>query len=75
VGIGGEEVAGAGVEVGEIASAAAGDQDLFAGSVSALDDRNAAAAAAGFHGSHKTRGASAENENVETVGMHDAEVN
>jgi hypothetical protein len=75
VGIGGEEVVGAGVQVGEVAAAAAGDKDLLAGLVTALEYRNAAAAAAGFNGGHEARGASAEDENVETVWLHDADVN
>jgi hypothetical protein len=75
VGIGGEEVVGAGVEVGEVRAAAARDEDLSAGSVSALEHRYAAAAPTGFNGGHEARGASAEDENVETVWMHDADVN
>ncbi len=74
VGIGGEEIVGAGVQIGEIASATAGDEDLFAGAAGALEHSNAAAAAASLNGGHEAGGASAEDENVETVCGHDAEV-
>jgi hypothetical protein len=42
--------------------------------VAALEHRNAAAAAAGFNGGHEARGAGAEDENVEAVWMHDADM-
>ena len=45
------------------------------GRFGALEDRNAAAAAAGFDGGHQARGASAENENVEIVRSHGVSFN
>ena len=60
VGIDGEEVVGPGVQVGEVAAASAGDEDFFAGAVGALEDRDTAAAAAGFNGGHEACGAGAE---------------
>ena len=74
MGIGGEEVVGAGMQVGEVAASAAGDEDFFAGAAGALEHSYAAAAAAGFNGGHEACGASAENENVEGVWIHDADV-
>ena len=68
VGVGGEEVFGAGVEVGEVAAAAAGDEDLLAGAVGVFEDEDAAAAAAGFDGAHEAGGAGAEDEDVEVIG-------
>ena len=58
--IGGKEIFGCGVNVGEIAAAAAGDENLFADAVGMFDHSDAAAAFAGFDGTEKACGAGAE---------------
>ena len=73
VGIGGEEIAGLRVQVGEVAAASAGDEDLLARPLGALEDRDTASAAAGFDGGHEARSATAEDEDIETVGIHGAD--
>jgi hypothetical protein len=62
--IGGEELFGGAAEVGEIAAAAAGDQDLFADAIGVIEDKDAAATLACGDGGHETRCASAEDEDV-----------
>ena len=52
VGVGGEEVFRRGVEVGEVAAAPSGDEDLFAGTVGVVEDEGAAVAAPGLNGAH-----------------------
>ena len=52
--VGGEEVFGARVEVGEVAAAAAGDEDLFADAIGMIENEDAAAALAGHDGSHQS---------------------
>ena len=64
VGVGGEEVFRAGVEVGEVAAASAGDEDLLAGAVGVVEEEDAAAAAAGFDGGHQAGGSGSEDEDV-----------
>ena len=49
------------MKIGEIASAAAGNQDFFADARGALQHRNAPSALAGFDGAHQPRSAAAEN--------------
>ena len=66
--IGREEIFGLAVEVGEVAAAAAGDEDLLADAVGVFEHRDAAAALAGFDGAHQTGGAAAENQCVEMMG-------
>ena len=56
----GEEVFGAGVEVGEVAAASAGDENFFAGFFGVVDEEGAAATAAGFDGAHKACGSGTE---------------
>jgi hypothetical protein len=68
VGIGGEEVFGLGVEVGEIAASAAGDKDFFAKAVGVVEEDDTAVAASGFDSTHEACCASAEDECVEGVG-------
>ena len=65
VGIGGEEVVGAGEEVGEVRAASAGDEDFFADAVGAFEEEDAAAALAGFDGAHQAGCACACNYDVE----------
>ena len=55
------------MNVGEIASAAAGDENLFAQTVGVFENRDPALALAGLDGTHQARCAAAENEYVETM--------
>jgi len=64
VGVGRKKIFGGGVEVGEIAAAAAGDQDFLADAVGALEDDDAASALAGFDGTHQAGSACSENDDV-----------
>jgi hypothetical protein len=52
------------MEVGEVAAAAAGDEDFLAGAVGVFEHECAAAAASGFDGAHQTGAAGSEDENV-----------
>ncbi len=58
--IGGKKIFGCGVNVSEIAAAAAGDEDFFADAVGMFDHSDAAAAFAGFDGTEKTCGTGTE---------------
>lgn len=69
--IGGKEIFGCGVNVGEIAAATARDQNLFADAVGMFDHGYAAAAFAGFDGTEKACGTGAENQYVEGAGQMD----
>jgi len=60
------------MEVGEVAAASAGDEDLFAGTLCALEYSDAARAAAGFDRGHEACGSGAEDEDIETVVIHGA---
>src|ERR1035441_9595927 len=62
VSIGRKKVLRAGVEVGEIAAAAAGDQDFLADSIRAFEHQNTAAQLAGFNGTHQASRAGSEND-------------
>jgi hypothetical protein len=64
VGVCGEEIVGARVEVGEVAAASAGDEDLFADAVGVVEDEGASAASAGFDGAHESGGSGAEDDYV-----------
>ena len=57
-------------EVGEVAAATAGDQDFLARALGALEHRDTASAAAGFHRGHEACRASAEDEDIEPVLIH-----
>jgi len=59
VGIGGEEVVGGDVKIGEIAAASAGDKNFLADAVGMFEDSDAAAAVRGFDGGEEAGGASA----------------
>jgi hypothetical protein len=69
VGIRGEKIFWCGVNVGEIAAAAAGDEYFLAGAVRKFDDSHAAAAFGRFDGAEEAGRASAEDENVEGTGQ------
>ncbi len=62
--IGGKEILRAAVQVGEIAAAAAGDQDFLADSIGAFEHQNTPAALAGFNGTHQAGRAGSENDDV-----------
>jgi hypothetical protein len=53
------------VEIGEVAAAAAGDEDLAAGLRAVFEQSHASAAPAGSGGAHKARGARSEDNDVE----------
>jgi len=61
----GEEIFRAAVDVGEVAAASAGDEDLLAGARGAFEDGDAVSTAASFDGAHETGGTCSENEGVE----------
>ena len=57
--IGGEEVVGSGVQVGEIAAASSGDENFLADAVGMFEDSDAAAAVGGFDGGEEAGGTGA----------------
>ena len=63
--VGGEEVFRGGVAISEVAAAAAGDEDLLAGALGALEHEDAAPAAPCLDGAHEAGGAGAEDEDVD----------
>jgi len=63
--IGGDEIFGSGVKVGEVAAASAGNEDFFADAVGVFEERDATAASAGLEGAEETGGTSAEDQDVE----------
>ncbi len=65
MGICGEEVLRPAVEVGEIAAAAAGDQNLLAQAIGAFEDGYTTSALAGFDGAHQPGRAASKNQCVE----------
>ncbi len=67
--IGGEEIFGRGVDVGEIAAAASGDENFLADTVSMFDHRNTPAALACFDRAEEAGSASTKNQNVEGTGQ------
>ena len=65
--IGGKKIFGLAMEIGEVAAAATGDEDLLAESVGSLENGDTAAALTGFDGAHQTGGAAAEDQSVKGV--------
>ncbi len=65
--VGGKEVFGLTVQVGEIAAATTGDEDFFAAAASAFEDGDTAPAGGGVDGAHESRGATAEDECIERL--------
>lgn len=59
------EVFGTGVEIGEVAAASSGDEDLFASAFGVIQDSDGVASAAGLEGAHEASGPCAEDEDVE----------
>ena len=70
VGIGREEVFGATVEVGEVAAASAGDEDLLARAFGVLEDGSTRVRAAGVDGADESGGTCAEDDRVEGMRGH-----
>jgi len=62
--IGGKEILRDSVQVGEIAAAAAGDQDFLADSICAFEHQNTPVALASFNGTHQAGRAGSENDDV-----------
>src|ERR1700730_15923794 len=60
VGIRGDEVFGAAMKIGEIAAAAAGDEDFFACTRGTFEDGHASTALPCFNGAHQACGTGAE---------------
>ena len=58
------------VNVGEVAAAAAGDEDLLARAIGVLEDGDAASALARFDGAHQSGGAGTKNDCVEAMRGH-----
>ena len=55
------------MEIGEVAAAAAGDEDFFADAVGVIEHEDAAATLAGSDGSHEPRCSRAEYEDIESL--------
>jgi hypothetical protein len=72
VGIGGEEIIGPRVQIGEVAAASAGDKDLLSWPLRALKHGDTTPPASSFDCSHEAGRSSAEDEGVEFVSIHDA---
>lgn len=64
MGIGGQEVFRRNLKVGEIAAAAAGDENFFADFLAAFDHQDAPAAFARLDGAHQTGSATAEDHHI-----------
>ena len=58
------------INVGEVAAASTGDEDLLARAISVLQDCNTASALARFDGAHQSGGTGAENDRVEVMLGH-----
>src|SRR6202030_4875098 len=67
VGIRGDEVFGAAMKIGEIAAAAAGDEDFFACTRGTFEDGHASTALPCFNGAHQACGTGAENHGIIVV--------
>jgi hypothetical protein len=63
--IGGDEIFRTTVEVGKVATPAAGDQNLFADSLGPLQHGNATSAPASLNGAHEAGRSGAKNDYVE----------
>jgi hypothetical protein len=68
--VGGEEMAGRGVDVGEVAASAAGDQDFASDPGIVLEDEDAPAPFARFDGAHQSGRAGADDCYIEGRGRH-----
>ena len=63
----GKEILRLAIQISEITAASAGDQNLLAGTIGALKNRDAPPAFAGFDRAHKSRGSCSQNDRVEFV--------
>lgn len=59
-----DEIVRAGVNVGEIASAATGDENLLADAIGPLKDKDASSSFSRLNGAHQAGGARSENDGV-----------
>ena len=66
--IGGNEVFRAAMNVGEVAAAAAGDQNLFSDSVRVVQQGNPLAVFSGLDGAHQASRTCAENDDIKNLG-------
>ena len=73
--IGREKIVGLRVQVGEVAAASAGDEDLLPGPLGTLNHRDAASTTTGFNRGHEASCAAAEDEDIETERFHGANFN
>jgi hypothetical protein len=55
------------MNIGEVAAAAAGDENLFAQAVGMLEDADAPSSLARFNGAHQAGGTSAKDQSIETI--------
>ena len=65
-----EEVFRAAMDVGEVAAAASGDEDLLADSFGMVEQDDAAASAASFEGAHHASGACSEYYDIHLLRAH-----
>ena len=65
--IGAEEILRTAVDICEIATAAAGDENFLADAIGTFEDRDAASTLAGLCRTKESRGAGAEDESIEFV--------
>ena len=65
MGIGGEEVFGAGMEIGEVGAASSGDEDFFSRFVGVVDEEDAVSAMSGEGGAEEAGGTGSEDDDVE----------
>ena len=63
----GEEIFRLAVSIGEVTSAAAGDEDFLARAIGMLDHRDAASASASLRRAHQPGGAAAKNQGIELL--------
>ncbi len=68
--IGREEIFRLTVDVGEVAAASTGDEDLLARAISVLEDCDTASALARFDGAHQSGGTGTKNDRVEVMRGH-----
>ncbi len=65
--VGAEEIFRTAVDVREVATAAAGDEDFFSDAIGTLEDGDAASSFAGFSRAEKASGTCAEDQSVKFV--------
>jgi hypothetical protein len=65
-----QKLFGAGMNIGEIASPAAGDADFLASGLGVIDEQNSSPAPSGFGGAEHASSACADDQGVEIIGFH-----